>query len=146
MKRILKVLALILLVFGPALTFAQGRINDKDIESLMKNLNEDAKQFRSSFNSAIGKSTIRKTSQEKDAKALVERFQKQTDGLLKEFKSTKKADQALPVVLQSSDNIDRILIATPLDARTNTQWAKVKTELGTLSNQFGIHTSAQPLR
>jgi len=39
---------------------AQGRMSDKDVEKVMDNLQEDAKRFRSSFDSAIGKSTIRK--------------------------------------------------------------------------------------
>lgn len=57
---------------GAAAASAQGRMSDKDAESLMKNLTEDAKRFRSAFSSAVGKSTIRETSQEKDAKALVD--------------------------------------------------------------------------
>jgi hypothetical protein len=74
-------------------------MHDKDIQSLMKNLTEDATRFRSSFNAAVAKSTIRKTSQEKDAKALVAQFQKQTEGLLSQFKSTKKADGCRPWLL-----------------------------------------------
>jgi hypothetical protein len=53
----------------------QQRMSDKDVEDMMKNLKQDTKQFRSDFNSAIGKSTIRNTNQEKQAKDLVERFQ-----------------------------------------------------------------------
>jgi hypothetical protein len=60
----------------PLSAYAQERLSDKDVETQMKNLKEDSKKFRSSFNSAIGKSTVRKTSREKDAKALVERFGK----------------------------------------------------------------------
>jgi hypothetical protein len=61
-----KYLAAALIVFS--LTFlvvpsssAQQRMSDKDIENTMKNLKEDSKRFQSSFNSAISKSTIRKT-------------------------------------------------------------------------------------
>src|SRR5262245_13845826 len=68
------------------------RLSDRDVEALLGNLKSDTKKFRSSFNSAVSKSTIRKTSQEKDAKALVERFQKQTESALDEFKDKKKLD------------------------------------------------------
>ena len=47
---------------------AQGRLSDKDIEHLMDNVKDDVKSFRPNFNSAISKSSIRKTSREKDAK------------------------------------------------------------------------------
>ena len=42
---------------------AQPRLSDKDVLRHMKNLKDDAKKFRSSFNSALSESTIRKTTQ-----------------------------------------------------------------------------------
>ena len=75
---------------------------------MMNNLKDDAKSFRSTFNHAVSKSTIRKTSQEKDAKTLVQSFQNQTEGMLRQFQSSKKADTTLPVVLQSASEIEKI--------------------------------------
>jgi len=57
---------------------AQTRMSDKDVEQLMKNMDQDSKKFQSLFNSAVSKSVIRKTSQEKDARKLVDTFQKGT--------------------------------------------------------------------
>jgi len=131
-------IATILLVACSTLSLGQGRINDKDVETLMKNLKEDAKHFRSSFNSAVRKTTIRKTSKEKDGKALVAQFQKQTEQMLNTFKSKKKADQALTTVLGTSGQIDQFLASSPLDDSTTSQWAKVKTELATLSKEFEV--------
>ena len=102
--------SLLVLVSG----WAQTRMSDKDVEDMRKNLNEDAKKLRSSFNSAVGKSTIRKTQQEKDAKALVERFQKQTEGMLDHFKDKKKVDAELSSVRSSADQIDTILTTTQM--------------------------------
>lgn len=124
------------------LASGQGRMNDKDVESTMQNLKEDAKRFRSSFNSAVSKSTIRKTSQEKDAKALAERFQKQTETMLNAFKSKKKAEQELSSTMATADQIDKFLAATPLNDATTSQWAKVKTELATLSKEFEVQPAA----
>jgi competence protein ComGC len=58
----------VLLLLGAGGMMAQQRLNDKDVEETMKNLNEDAEQFRSQFDSAVSKSTIRNTDQEKQAK------------------------------------------------------------------------------
>ena len=115
-------------------------MSDKDAESLMKNLKEDAKRFRSVFNSAVGKRTIRKTSQEKDAKAPVERFQKQTEGLLSEFQNKQKADQSLPAVQSSAEQIDKLLTTTAMGEETSTACAKIKTELATIPGQFATAT------
>lgn len=125
-----------------AITFsvanAQQRMTDKDVENTMKNLQEDAKKFRSSFDSAIGKSTIRKTSQEKEAKTLVKRFQDETKNMLSHFKSTKRADADLPVVNQTASQIDKLLSGITLNERVGLDWSKVKNELGMLSNAFGL--------
>ena len=58
---------------------AQGRLSDKDLQRLMQNLKDDAQPFRQSFANALKKSTIRKTSQEKDARALADTFAKQAN-------------------------------------------------------------------
>jgi len=132
-------ITLALLLIGTPIVTAQGsRMNDKDIESLMKNLQDDSKKFRSAFNSGVGKSTIRKTSQEKDAKTLVERFEKETEGLLKEFKDKKKAD-SLPTVVATSSDIDKLVSTLHLGDATEAAWSKVKTELGTLKQQFDVN-------
>lgn len=116
---------------------AQTRMNDKDVEKMMDNLKEDAKKFRSSFDSAVGKSTIRKTDEEKRAKGLVEKFQKQTEQMLSQFKSTKKADTSLPVVQDSANQIDEILQKTPMGTEVSGHWEHVRAELATISEAFG---------
>lgn len=93
--RVQVAVATLILTRGLLLASAQGRMHDKDIEATMKNLREDAKKFRSSFKSAASTSTLRKTNQEKDAKALVQQFEKQTEAMLKQFTSKRKADPGL---------------------------------------------------
>ena len=117
---------------------AQSRMSDQDVGRLMKNLKQDAKEFRDSFKSSIGKSTVRKTSAEKDAKALVEAFQKQTETMLKHFQGEKKADTELRTVFASADQIDSLLQRVSLDARTGADWGKVKAELDLIAKQFGM--------
>jgi len=122
---------------------AQSRMSDKDVVNMMKNLVQDTKQFQSLFNSAISKSTIRKTSQEKDAKATVQSFRNQAGNMLQVFQSKKKADTTLPSVLDSSQKIDKWLADVPLKSSVTTQWAKVKAELATLSDQFNVPAPAR---
>ena len=120
------------------LAFSQSRMSDKDVEGLMKNLKEDSKKFKSSFDSAIDKSTVRKTSKEKDAKALVSRFVKETDGMLHHFSDKKKGDSELQTVLRSSDQIEAFMSEVPLGSKAGADWQKVKSELNSLSDAFGL--------
>jgi hypothetical protein len=126
---------LLLAVSVPSMS-AQERLSDKDIEHMMNNVKNDAKSFRETFNKAVSKSTIRKTSQEKDAKTLVQSFENQTDGMLKQFQSSKKADTTLPVVLQSASQIERIKTDVALGPAVDSQWAKIRTELDSISQAF----------
>src|SRR5579883_2233449 len=100
----------------------QSRLNDKDLEAVMKSLRDDAKNFRDPFKNAIHKTAIRNTSQEKDAKNLTSAFATQTDQMWKHFKSTKKADSDLPAVLDSAGRIDRLVYSFNLDQKTTAKW------------------------
>ena len=123
------------------LALGQARLSDKDVEALMKNLKEDSKKFKSSFDSAVGKSTVRKTSKEKDGKALVTRFAKQTEGMLNHFRDKKKGDTELQAVLRSSDQIEAFLTEVSMSSNTGADWEKVKAELNALSDAFGLGRS-----
>jgi hypothetical protein len=120
---------------------AQARLSDKDVEKLMDNLKEDSKKFKSSFNSAISKSPIRNTDQEKQSKSLVEKFQKQTEDMLHQFKDNQHAGPQVKTAYDSAAEIDKTLSATPLGANVDGDWTKVKTELAAISKAFGIETS-----
>jgi hypothetical protein len=119
-------------------SFAQARLSDHDIENVMKNLKEDSKQFQSDFNSAIGKSTIRKTSQEKDAKAQVQLLRNQVDRMLDVFQDKHQADQTLPLVMATSKQIDEIFKNVQLGGSAAPAWAKCKSELTILATQFNM--------
>jgi len=146
MQRWLRFSFLVLLIGmlgADRLAVAQGRLSDKDLQRLMQNLKDDAQPFRQSFANALKKSTIRKTSQEKDAKATVKSFQTQTQSMLDVFQHTKKAETTLPGVLSTARQIDGILSSVSLGGATPSDWAKCKAELSILANEFNMpsHTN-----
>src|ERR1700722_11859794 len=81
---------------------AQGRLSDKDLQRLMQNLKDDAQPFRQSFANALKKSTIRKTSKEKDARMLADSFAKQANSALETFKHTQKAEQPVTELVNTA--------------------------------------------
>jgi hypothetical protein len=118
--------------------FCQGRISDKDLENLMRNLRDDAKSFRPVFTSDIHKSTIRKTSREKDAKALADRLEKESEALLNRFKDTKKGDAELSTVTGTAQQIDALVAQLRLGPQTTSRWEKIQSEVQQISGAFGI--------
>jgi len=122
----------------------QTRVNDKDVESLMRNLKDDAKKFKPMFSNAVKKSTIRKTSREKDAKNLVTSFANQTEAMLNNFKRTKKGDSDFSLVKRSAMEIDKIASEIHLDGAAASMWQKIRTELDQVGSALGVsQASAQ---
>ena len=136
--RILPVLLFCTAFALPPTAQAQSRLSDKDVDTTLKNLQEDTKQFSDMFNSAIKKSTVRKTSQEKDARDMVKTFEKELDATRHQFKDKRTVDGRFPAVLASRDKIDHFLSSVSLGDQTNSQWGKIKAQLDTLSKSFNM--------
>ena len=116
---------------------AQQRMHDKDVTAAMTNLNEDAKKFRRAFDSAVSKSHVRKTSQEKDAKALSQQFEQQTGGMLSQFKKSKRADN-LPAVLSAAEKLEKSADSAGIAAQLAPLWTPIRANLDKLSAEFNI--------
>lgn len=125
-------------LFQTSACFAQTRINDKDMENLMRNLTEDAKNFHQSFDKAVSKSAIRKTSQEKDAKNLADNFARQAEELAKNFKKTHKADAAVPPLVDNAGKIDRLVYQLNLGTQTTVAWESARSALHQVAAAYGV--------
>jgi hypothetical protein len=117
---------------------AQGRLSDKDLQRLMQNLKDDAQPFRQSFANALKKSTIRKTSQEKDARALADTFAKQANGSLETFKRNQKAEEQVAALVHTAAQIDPLVYSLQLNPPTTSQWERLRTELHQIAQAFGV--------
>lgn len=104
-------------------------MNEKDIAAMMNNLKSDTKDFRSVFDSSVKKTSIHNTSKENDSKALVKLFDNQVQLMQKNFKDRQKADSELSVAINTANQIDLMFHQVSFDDRTNSAWAKTKTQL-----------------
>ncbi|WP_263410518.1 hypothetical protein [Terriglobus tenax] len=141
--RCLTVIIIGLMVSNVPLTSeAQVRLNDKDVERLMVNLHDDVKSFRGPFESALKKSSIRKTSQERDAKELAKRLETQTENMLHSFKDHKKADESFHSVSSTAQQIDNIVQQLGPQSIATSSWERVQGDLKALNAAFGVSTNA----
>jgi hypothetical protein len=129
---------LCMLAIAGIFTNAQGRLSDKDIENLMGNVKDDVKSFRPNFNSAIGKSSIRKTSREKDAKNLVASLEKKTEAMRNTFRQTKKGEDNVRDVAATAQQIDNLVYSVRLNPQTTSQWEKIRGEISQVSAAFNM--------
>jgi|SRR5215813_7518246 len=138
MRSVIGYLLMGLLAVSIPTTQGQTRVNDKDVEKLMHNLKEDAKKFKPMFNNAIKKSTIRKTSREKDAENLVRSFVNQTEAMLNNFKRTKKGDSDFSLVKSSAAEIDKVVSEIKLEGEAASMWEKIRTELDQVGSALDL--------
>jgi hypothetical protein len=117
---------------------AQGRLSDKDLQRLLQNLKDDAQPFRQSFANALKKSTIRKTSKEKDARMLADSFAKQANSALEAFKHNQKAEQGVTELVNTAAQIDPLVYSLQLDSATTSQWERLRGELHQIAQAYGI--------
>lgn len=127
-----------LLLLSAPVARAQTRVNDRDMEALMRNLNQDSKTFRQRFDAAIQKSAIRKTSQEKDAKKLVETFVGQTDDMLKRFKKDRNGATRFTAVMNTAERVDVIVHSVQLGIPVTDQWQRVRLEIHQLAVAYNV--------
>ena len=133
-----------LLAAGAFSTAAQDRLSDKDVANMMNNLKNDAEKFPPVWNHALSKSTIRKTSREKDARNLATQFQNQTEGMLRQFQSNKTADTSLPLVQQTARNIEQVKSDVSLGPVVDQQWTKIRTELDQIAKPSNFLRTEAP--
>jgi hypothetical protein len=131
-------LALAFSLFFATIAPAQSRLSDKDLEQRIKNLNSDSKKFQSSFNNAISKSSIRKTSQEKDARKLADNFTKSIKSLYDYFKKTQKSDPYIQHTLGYARQLEKLQSSVQLDSTTNELWTKVRSQLNDIAHAFHV--------
>jgi hypothetical protein len=133
---------LIILTLFAASTFAsaQGRVNDSDLHRMLENLRDDAKSFRPPFEAALKKSTIRKTSAEKNAKALGQTFEQQTKAAVDEFKHGHQAGPQISNLFVTAHGLNSVVANLQAPA-TLAQWSKISRELEQISSALGQPTS-----
>jgi acetate kinase len=137
------VLALLVSAFGGAMARAQSRVNDKDLARLMQNVKDDAQPFQKTFANALKKSTIRGTSQEKDARGLADTFAKQSKQALEAFQHKRKAEDQVAAMVDTAGQIDSLVNQLGLTPAVATQWEKLRTELHQVAEALNVPDSHQ---
>jgi hypothetical protein len=135
-----RLLVVLALFAASVFASAQGRVNDSDLQKMLENVRDDAKSFRHPYESALKKSTIRKTSAEKNAKALGETFEHQTKAAVDEFKHDHHAGPQISGMFVTAHGLNSVMVNLQAPA-TLAQWTKISQELEHISSALGQPTS-----
>jgi hypothetical protein len=116
----------------------QGRLSDKDLQRVMQNLKDDAQGFRQNFSNALKQSSLRKTSQEKDARLLADTFAKQAGQTLETLKHGRQADGDVKEMVHTAAQIDPLVYSAQAGPETTGQWEKMRSELHQIAQAYGV--------
>jgi flagellar hook-basal body complex protein FliE len=112
-----------------ASTHAQSRMSDADLEKLLRSLRDHSRSFRLSFDSALKRTSISRTSRAKNAEQAAESFQRGTESLLNDFMRTRRGEDKLRSLQRSAQQMHTFVNTYRLGRQVGRRWGRVETEL-----------------
>jgi predicted glycoside hydrolase/deacetylase ChbG (UPF0249 family) len=114
------------------------RINDKEVEKIIRHIEQQSDRFRSSLDSALDKSRFNGTRREDDINSFIKDFYEQTKRLRHQFDSHKSAAPDVQAVLERAARIDEFMSRNRLSGKAQDDWSTVKTYLDELASAYNV--------
>ena len=114
------------------------RQDDKDVEKILKRVEQQSDHFKASLNSALDKSRLNGSHREDDINSFVKDFYEQTKRLRDRFDSHKSTAPDVSAVLERAARIDEFMLRNPLSSRAQDDWSTLKSNLDELSAAYNL--------
>ena len=114
------------------------RINDKEVEKIIRRIEQQSDRFRSSLDSALDKSRFNGTRREDDINSFIKDFYEQTKRLRHQFDSHKSAAPDVQAVLERAARIDEFMSRNRLSGKAQEDWSTLKTYLDELASAYNV--------
>jgi hypothetical protein len=115
------------------------RLSDKDVENIIRRIEQQSDRFRSSLDSALDKSRINGSNREDDINNFVKDFYKQTKTLRDRFNDHKSTAADVQSILEGAARIDQFMRRYPLSSRAQDDWSTLKTNLDDLAAAYDVN-------
>ncbi|HVF51919.1 MAG TPA: hypothetical protein VNA19_17675, partial [Pyrinomonadaceae bacterium] len=115
------------------------RLTDRQVDQLIRRIETRADAFRSSLDLALDRNRrIDGTRTEDNINAYVRDFETATDTLRSRFNTRTSVAADVESVLRQAANIDAFMSRTRLNARAQSDWSLLKTDLNTLASAYNV--------
>jgi archaellum component FlaC len=114
------------------------RIADKDVERLIKRIENQTISFRKSLDSALDRSRVNGTRREDDINAFIKGFEEQTKRLHDRFDDHKSVAADVESVLNRASEIDAFMYRQRLSGRSDENWSALKASLDELAQAYNV--------
>jgi hypothetical protein len=125
---------------------APYRLNDKQVQRVMKQLKKDTEKFRKSLDSSLDKSRLNGTNREDDINKFMDDYEKATERLYDRFKDNKSVGGDVETVLDGAAQIDQFMTRrsdqfmrrNSQSGRAERDWAAVRQDLRQLAEAYNV--------
>jgi hypothetical protein len=114
------------------------RIDDRQVEKILKRIEQQSDKFRSSLDAALDKSRFNGSSREDDINAFVKDFYRETKHLRDQFDHHKSTAPDVQSVLERAKRIDGFMSRYPLSSRAQEDWSALKASLDELAAAYNV--------
>jgi len=114
------------------------RLNDKDLEKIIKRIEQQSDRFKSSLDNALDKSRLNGTNREDDINSFIKDFYEQTKHLRNRFDKHQSASADVEAVLDRAARIDNFMSRNRLTSKAQDDWSTLKSNLDELASAYNV--------
>ena len=115
------------------------RLNDKELEKIIKRIEQQSDKFKSSLDSALDKSRLNGTNREDDINASIKDYYEQTKRLRDHFDKHHSASADVEAVLDRAARIDNFMSRNRLSSKAQNDWSTLKNNLDELASAYNVN-------
>jgi len=114
------------------------RISDKEVEKIIRRIEQQSDRFKSSVDSALDKSRFNGTRREDDINSFIKDFYAQTKQLRDHFDKHHSATSDVQAVLERAARINDFMSRNRLSSKAEDDWATLRTYLDELASTYNV--------
>jgi hypothetical protein len=115
------------------------RLSDKDVEKIIKRIEQQSDRFRSSVDDALDKSRFNGSNREDDINSFIKDFYSQTKHLRERFDKHQSASADVESVLDRAARIDDFMSRNRLSSKAQDNWSTLKVNLDELASAYNVN-------
>jgi DNA repair exonuclease SbcCD ATPase subunit len=126
--------------YGNAVPYggAPYRLSDKEVERILRSIEQQAKRFRSSLDSALDKSRLNGTRREDDVNEFIQQFDDEVKRLRDRFSEHKSVAADVQSVLDRAARIDDFMSRRDLSRKSEDEWSRLRANLDELARAYSV--------
>ena len=114
------------------------RLNDKEVEKIIRRIEQQSDRFRSSVDKALDKSRFNGSNREDDINSFIKDFYEQTKHLRDRFDKHHSASGDVEAVLNRAARIDEFMSRNRLSSKAQEDWSALKSNLDELAAAYNV--------